>query len=99
MLIMINPFEHLYRTRRIELGLTQETAARAAGISRRTLVAFESGGGGISLTNLKRLLSAVGLELATREATARPTLDELSTSYGGEEPKPLRKRARRKKML
>ncbi|MEO7812041.1 MAG: helix-turn-helix domain-containing protein [Usitatibacter sp.] len=89
-------FEAEYRARRISLGLTQEAAARAAGISRRTLTAFEGGAGGLSLANLKRLMSAVGLVLAAREATSRPTLDELSSHYGGEEPKPLRKRARRK---
>ncbi len=89
--------EQAFRLRRIELGLTQEAAARAAHVSRRTLTAFESGKGGISLGNLKRLLHAVGLELTTRQAAARPTLDELAKHYGGEEPQPERRRVRRKK--
>jgi hypothetical protein len=33
------------------------------------------------------------LELTTREASRRPTLDELSERYGHDELQPLRKRA------
>jgi transcriptional regulator with XRE-family HTH domain len=86
-----------YRERRISLGLTQEQAATAAGVSRRTLIDFETGGERISLRNLNRLLRAVGLELATRERSPRPTLDELADHYRGEEIQKPRQRARRKK--
>jgi transcriptional regulator with XRE-family HTH domain len=96
MLLIMRPIEEEFRSRRISLGVTQQAAAEAAGISRRTLVAFETGGSGISLANLKRLLSTVGLELATREAAARPTLDELSRHYEAQEQEPPRKRARGK---
>jgi transcriptional regulator with XRE-family HTH domain len=92
----MSPIEREYRSRRISLGITQEAAAEAAGVSRRTLVAFESGKGGISLANLRRLLAAVGLELATREAAPRPTLDELAGHYPGDEPSAPRRRARKK---
>ena len=71
----------VFRARRIRLGLTQDQAAAAAGLSRRTISDFENGGGRISLANLNRLLRVVGLELATREAIGRPTLDELSDRY------------------
>jgi transcriptional regulator with XRE-family HTH domain len=86
-----------FRNRRLALGITQEQAAKAAALARRTLIAFESGEGRISLANLRRLMAVVGLELSTREATRRPTLDELSSAYTGDDPAPSRKRARRKR--
>lgn len=86
-----------YRARRVALGLTQERAAIAAGVSRRTLVDFETGGDGISLGNLNRLMRAVGLELAAREVSPRPTLDELTEEYGVEDSHISRERARGKK--
>ena len=89
--------EKEFRDRRISLGLTQEQAATAAGLSRRTLSDFENGGGKISLANLNRLLRATGLELATREASGRPTLDELADRYRGEEVPIARRRARHKR--
>ena len=89
----------VYRNRRITLGLTQDQAARIAGLSRRTLVDFETGGERISMGNLKRLLSAVGLDIATREFASRPTLDELSERYDGSESTAIRKRARPKRRM
>ena len=83
-----------FRARRIALGLSQAQAAEAAGISRGTVVAFENGDGRISLVNLRRLMLAVGLELSTREASKRPTLDELSEHYADADAPPSRKRAR-----
>ncbi len=87
----------LYRARRVRLGLTQERAAIAAGVSRRTLVDFETGGDGISLGNLNRLMRAVGFELAARDVSPRPTLDELPHEYGPEDSRIGRQRARSKK--
>ena len=85
------------RQRRVAQGLTQDQAAAAAGVSRRTLSDLETGRERITLGNLNRLLRALGLELATREASGRPTLDELSDRYRGEEAPKMRQRARRKK--
>ena len=84
--------------RRLRLGLTQEAAAAAAGLSRKTVSDFENGRPAMTLRNLVRLLAVVGLELATREAGARPTLDEVVQRYGDEEPSaPPRRRVRRRK--
>ena len=94
---IMSPIGQVFRARRIRLGLTQDQAAAAAGLSRRTIGDFENGGGRISLANLNRLLRVVGLELATREAIGRPTLDELSDRYRGEEPSKMRQRTRRRK--
>jgi transcriptional regulator with XRE-family HTH domain len=83
----------LFRLRRISLGMTQAQAAVAAGLATRTVSAFEGGQGRISLSNLRRLMAVVGLELSTREASTRPTLDELSQHYEADEAQPSRKRA------
>lgn len=89
-----------FRVRRIERGFTQETVARAARLTRKTVSDFENGRSSISAANLARLLAAVGLELVAREASRRPTLDELAQRYSGEEIAPEsapRQRARRRK--
>ncbi len=87
----------VFRRRRVARGLTQDQAAAAAGVSRKTLSDLEAGRERITLGNLNRLLRAVGLELATREAGPRPTLDELADRYRGEEASQTRQRVRRKK--
>ena len=66
-------------------------------MSRRTLSDLEAGRERITLGNLNRILRAVGLELTTREAAGRPTLDELSDRYRGDEVSLTRHRVRRKK--
>lgn len=86
-----------FRQRRIDQGLTQDEVAAAAGVSRKTLSELEAGREKITLGKLSRLLRAVGLELATREASPRPTLDELADRYRGEDASTSRRRARRKK--
>lgn len=89
-----------FHARRLEQGVTQEAAARAARLTRKTVSDFENGKGSISVANLSRLLAAVGLELAVRDAARRPTLDELPERYTGKEeeaaerPPPRRARAR-----
>lgn len=87
-----------FRARRIQRGMTQEAVAQSAGVTRRTVSDFENGKAAISAANLSRLLASVGLELAVREASARPTLDDLAERYSGEEaaPSPARRRARRR---
>jgi transcriptional regulator with XRE-family HTH domain len=89
-----------FHARRLERGITQETAAHAARLTRKTVSDFENGRGSISAANLSRLLAAVGLELAAREASRRPILDELAQRYGGEdapkaEPRPRARRSSR----
>ena len=96
-LIIMMPIGEALRQRRLARGLTQGEAAAAAGLSRKTLSDLEAGRERITLGNLNRLLRAVGLELATREAAGRPTLDELSDRYRGEEASKTRQRVRRKK--
>src|SRR3954469_1974208 len=71
--------------RRVQRGITQDAAARAAGLTRKTVSDFENGKSSISVSNLSRLLAAVGLQLAAVEASRRPTLDELASRYTGEE--------------
>jgi transcriptional regulator with XRE-family HTH domain len=73
-----------FHARRLERGITQEAAAHAARLTRKTVSDFENGKGSISAANLLRLLAAVGLELVAREASRRPLLDELAQRYGGE---------------
>ena len=94
----MTPISQVSRLRRVAQGLTQAQAATAAGLSRRTVSDFEAGGERITLGNLNRLLRALGLELTTRETSGRPTLDELSDRYRGEEAPKMRQRARRKKV-
>ena len=82
----MNAIRERFRARRLDLGITQDEAARAARITRKTVSDFENGRSSISAANLSRLLAAVGLELTVREAARRPTLDELALRYTGEEP-------------
>lgn len=51
------------RSRRRELGLTQEQLADLAGISLRSVTLLESGGSSITFQNLLAILSVVGLSL------------------------------------
>ena len=91
----MTPLIETYRDRRLLLGLTQAEVALSAGISRKTLSDFENGRGKITLGKLTRVLRAVGLELMAREASSRPTLDELSERYPTDEPPVKIRRARR----
>ncbi len=93
----MKPLRDAFHARRLERGVTQEAAARAARLTRKTVSDFENGKGSISAANLSRLLAAVGLELVAREASRRPTLDELPQRYSGEEAEEgTRRRARRR---
>lgn len=71
----------LFTNRRLELGLTQNDLATRANTTRKTISDFELGRSGLQLNTLERLLGAMGLELTTREASSRPTLDELADRY------------------
>ena len=97
----MQPLRQAFRNRRLALALTQEQAATRAHLTRKTVSDFENGRSAINLANLSRLLAAVGLELTTREASRRPTLDELAERYPMNEPSeqeaPKPRRARRRK--
>ena len=95
----MNDLRKAFHERRLARSMTQEEAAKSARLTRKTVSDFENGKGSISMANLSRLLGAVGLELAVREASRRPTLDELAERYPSDEPPeapPRRARARRK---
>lgn len=62
---------------RKEQNLTQEQLAEIAGISRRSLVAIESGGD-CMLSTLRRLFLALDLDLVAKPAEYRPpTLEDI----------------------
>lgn len=64
--------------RRKERKLTQTALARSAGVSRATLEALENGRlGELGHAKLSRILALLGWEFALREASPRPTLDDL----------------------
>jgi transcriptional regulator with XRE-family HTH domain len=86
-----------FRRHRLLRGLSQREVAASARVSRTTMSDFENGGMRISVANLQRLLHPLGLTLAFREASSRPTLDEVADLYRAAEPEPLRKRAPRTK--
>lgn len=96
----MSSLEEEFRLARVRLKKTQDIVAREAGVSRKTVSDFEGGHGGIRLTNLKRLLQCVGLQLATRTAAVRPVMEELGALYPDEPEerpiRPARPRARRK---
>jgi transcriptional regulator with XRE-family HTH domain len=83
--------------RRLALQMTQAALAAAAGLTQKTVSDFETAKTSITLANLGRLLAVLGLELTTREASPRPTLDELAQRYPDEEEHraPARARPRR----
>jgi transcriptional regulator with XRE-family HTH domain len=83
--------------RRLALRMTQAALAAAAGLTQKTVSDFETAKTSITLVNLERLLAVLGLELTTREASPRPTLDELAQRYPDEEERsaPARARPRR----
>jgi transcriptional regulator with XRE-family HTH domain len=59
-------------------GLRQIDLADASALSRATIDALENGrAGDIGVSKLNRILAVLGLELAIRPATNRPTLDDL----------------------
>lgn len=66
-------------TRRKALRLSQAALAQKAGVSRSTIDALENGRlGELGYSKINNILTALGLELTLREATARrPTLEDL----------------------
>ena len=74
--------------RRKALGLSQATLAQHARVSRSTIDALENGRmGELGFTKITNILSALGLELALRETTARrPTLEDLMAEEQEEGP-------------
>jgi HTH-type transcriptional regulator / antitoxin HipB len=69
--------ELLYR-RRKTLGLSQQQVASANGMSRVTLSRFENGKlPEIGIRKVMAICATLGLELTVKDASPRPTLQEL----------------------
>ncbi|ALM82854.1 helix-turn-helix domain-containing protein [Bordetella sp. N] len=68
--------------------VSQADLAKAAGISRRSLVAIESASSDPTLGTLRALCTALGYDLAVRPFGAAPTLDDIlrenNQQYGGQ---------------
>jgi len=62
------------RERRNQLGKSQASIARKAGISRAWLMALESGMSGVSIGVILRVMNALGLQLQTASPEAAQTL-------------------------
>jgi transcriptional regulator with XRE-family HTH domain len=93
----MKPIRDAFHERRLARGMSQEAAARAAGLTRKTVSDFENAKSSLSLVNVARLLAAVGLELTVREAGRRPNLDELADRYSvDEDPTAARRRVGRR---
>lgn len=78
----LDPLVAVIVKRRKEQGLTQETVAGAAGISRRALIMIE-GGGDCTLSTLRRLYSTLDIELEVN-APQRPTLEDMDSQNSRE---------------
>lgn len=65
--------------RRKALGLSQAALAKKAGVGHSTLDALENGRlGELGFSKINKLLTALGMELALQETSARrPTLEDL----------------------
>lgn len=71
--------EELYRRRKM-LGLSQQQVAGANGMSRVTLSRFENGKlPEIGIRKVMTICATLGLELTIKDASQRPTLQELIT--------------------
>ena len=68
----VDPMSRLFRSERLRLGLTQQEAARAAGVSVQWLSAFENAKGDFGLRRVLRLAGVLGLSLAVQ---SRPVTD------------------------
>ena len=66
----------LIRVRK-ERRISQQAVADMAGLSRRSLVAIESGGD-FTLSTLRGLCAALDIELEARPPRLRPTLDDVT---------------------
>lgn len=67
--------------RRRELGLSQEELGRRTDISRRTIIAMESGANDIGLRRFLRILQALDLSVAVKPGADRPTESELQDIF------------------
>lgn len=72
---------HAIELRRAERGMTQETLAQFAGISRRTLNNFYSGQTDIGLRRLLRIAGVLDLTLTLAPGKGRPTEADLPTLF------------------
>lgn len=71
----------LIRNARKRAGITQATLGNASGISRLTINQLENGElNDIGSKKLALILGVLNLEIAVRDASPLPTLDEISAS-------------------
>ena len=68
----VHELSRAFRDRRRHLGLVQDQAALAAGVSVQWLSAFENAKGDFGIERIMRLAEALGLSLAVQE---RPKTD------------------------
>jgi len=73
-------FGALVRARRVEMDWSQARLARAAGVSRQWVVAFEAGKPTAELGNVLRTVQATGLVLDL--VPAGPNKQDLSEVFG-----------------
>lgn len=71
--------------KRQRLQLTQQQLADRASVSRRTLIELEHGRNDVSLRRLLRVLLSLGLQLDLREASSRPTEDQLREIFADDD--------------
>ncbi|MBA5640384.1 helix-turn-helix domain-containing protein [Duganella sp. LX20W] len=71
--------------KRKELGLTQQSLADRADVSRRTLIELEHGRNDLCVRRLLRIVASIGLQIDVRPASGRPTEDQLHDIFRDEE--------------
>lgn len=71
--------------KRRQLGISQAALANLAGISRRTMVAIESGEHDVGIRKLQRILDSLGLTMSVIDGPARPIESELSSLFRDED--------------
>jgi len=79
----MNPPEmiEILLARRRELQLTQSELAQRAGVSRRTIIALESGDTDIGMLRFIRILESLGLRISLQKDAPRPTESELRNMF------------------
>lgn len=67
----------LVRSKRTELGMTQDQLAHAVGMSRQWVRNLEAGIGAPAFPKVLAVLHALGLELEASEASSDPDIDAM----------------------
>jgi transcriptional regulator with XRE-family HTH domain len=77
----VRDLQALVRARRRELGLSQETAAKRAGVSRKWLSEFERGTSGAELRLVLQMLDALDLHLDVSPEGRADAAHAVGTAY------------------